>query len=106
MADGFSNIVLGTADGRIHGQTTCHESRNSSREGAAGTMGVWRRDTPCAQLNKAFPIEVHIYRISGAMASLHHNMTGPQRVNSLCRRAHIIQRLNALSGKNVTLDQT
>src|SRR5206468_10718960 len=97
MADRFSNIVLATANGRVHGQTTCHESRNSSREGAAGTMGVWRRDTPCAQLNKAVPIEVHIYRISGAMASLHHNMTGPQRVNGLCRRASIVHCRNAVS---------
>src|SRR5205807_8836418 len=103
MADGFSNVVLGTANGRVHGQTTCHESRNSSREGAARTMGVGRRDTPCAQLNKAFSIEVHIYRISSTMASLHHNMTGTQRVNGLCRRAHIVQRLDSLSGQHFRL---
>src|SRR5258708_38184559 len=98
MADGFSNIVLGPGNGRIHGQTTCHESRNSSREGAAGTMRVGCRDTLCTQFNKAFSIKVHIYRISSAMTSLHHNVTGSQRMYGLCPCTHIVQRLNPLPG--------
>src|SRR5205807_1273507 len=40
-----------------------------------------------------------------AIASLHYTMTGRQSVNGLCRRAHIIQRLDALSGQYFSLVQ-
>src|SRR6266571_4749015 len=105
MLDGLSNIALGTGDGGIHGQTTCHESRYSSREGAAGAMCMACRNTLRTQFSKAFPIEVHIYRISSAMASLHHDMAGTQGTNGLGRCTHIIQRLNPLSGQYFGLEQ-
>src|SRR2546426_12802840 len=85
MADGFSNIVLGAGDGRVHGQTTRQECCNGGRESAAGTMGMACRDTRRAQFSKAFPIEVHVYRISSTMASLHHDMAGaPHQKNPGC----------------------
>src|SRR5438067_13934987 len=91
MADGFSNIVLSAGDGRVHGQATRHECCNGGRESAAGTMGMACRDTRPAQFSKAFPIEVHVYWISSTMASLHHDMAGTQRKNSLGCCAHIVQ---------------
>src|SRR2546421_4440116 len=94
MTDGFSNIVLGTGDGRIHRQATRHECCNGGREGAAGTMGMACRDTRPAQFSKAFPIEVHVYRISNTMASLHHDMAGAQSKKKPGRRAHIVHGTN------------
>src|SRR2546421_6134369 len=105
MADGFSNIVLGAGDGRVHGQTTRHECCNGGRESAAGTMGMACRDTRRAQFSKAFPIEVHIYRISSTMASLHHDMAGTQRKNSLGCCTHIVQCLNPPSSQHFGLEQ-
>src|SRR2546430_7086019 len=90
MADGLSNIVLGTCNGRVHRQTTRHECCNSGRESAAGSMGMACRDTRRAQFSKAFPIEVHVYRISSTMASLHHDMAGGPPKKTLGGRPHIL----------------
>src|SRR5260370_37535932 len=94
MSDGFSNIVLGTGNCRIHGQTTRYESRDGSREGAACTMCMTCQDTLSTQFNKAFPIEVHIDWIGNSMASLHHDMPVAQCVHDLRRRTDIVQRLD------------
>ena len=68
-------------------------------------MGMACLDALRTQFSKAFTIEVHIDRISSTMASLYHNVAGTQRMNGLCRRTHIVQRLNPLSGQHFGLEQ-
>src|SRR2546422_7474804 len=101
MADGLSNIVLGASDGRVHGQTTRHECCNGGRESAAGTMGMACRDTRRAQFSKAFPIEVHVYRISSTMASLHPDMAGAPTEKNPGRSAPIVHRRNPPSRQHL-----